>query len=71
MQTMVACLIQLVAYAIKTPGYIYKLYSAFQVMTMIMVDGRTIPLDLQSLNTTHPEWIWLVNKVGILRQELL
>jgi len=47
MQTLVACLIQLVAYAIKTPGYVYKLYSAFL-----------------SLNTAHPEWIWLVNKAG-------
>ena len=32
MQTLVACLIQLVAYAIKTPGYVYKLYSAFLVI---------------------------------------
>ena len=31
MRTLVACLLQLVAYAIKAPGYVYKLYSAFLV----------------------------------------
>jgi len=29
MRTLVACLLQLVAYAIKAPGYVYMLYSAF------------------------------------------
>merc|ERR1711971_73981 len=47
MRVLVACLLQLVAYAIKAPGYVYKLYSAFL-----------------SLHTSHPDWIWLVNKAG-------
>ena len=68
MQTLVACLIQLVAYAIKTPGYVYKLYSAFLVIMVFCRlcwwNGTTS--HLQSLNTAHPEWIWLVNKVCIL-----
>ena len=31
MRALVACLVQLVAYIIKTPGYVYKFYSAFLV----------------------------------------
>ena len=67
MRTLVACLVQLVAYTIKTPGYVYKLYSAFLVIFHHkLVDfGRCLAYDrLQSLHTAHPEWIWLVNKVA-------
>ena len=56
MRTLVACLVQLVAYTIKTPGYVYKLYSAFLVIFHHkLVDfGRCLAYDQTVLLAESP-----------------
>ena len=76
MRTLAACLLQLVAYAIKAPGYLYKLYSAFLVMmvTTFMVESTwwhflfffsffalNIPLAESQHNSS---WVDLVGQQG-------